>query len=412
MVEALRAGIPVSTVYIASRLEADDRTREIISAAGNSNYPLLEVSRAELDRLTDGSVHQGVAIQVPPYAYADDDDLLDAAAETDRPALIVALDGVTDPRNLGAVLRSAGAFGAHGVLVPERRAAGVTASAWKVSAGAAARVPVARVTNLVRTLQGLKAAGVFVVGLDGGGDVSITDLPYATDPLVLVVGSEGKGLSRLVREQCDAIASIPIASAVESLNAGVAAGIALYEVARQRASDRRRGPARRHRPVGAGGQPMHLSSGSTARDHVGVRDLAGLHAEDRLLVGTRRQDVLHVALRGLLHGHVAALLLGQVPAVVQQLVVDLRGLELAAQVARDAADGRLEDLGQPVVRDERLVLALPVGRGAVLVEVVEQPAGLVLLHVEAGQAHEPAGVVPGVDDLRLDHARWCRRRRS
>ena len=236
VVEALRAGIPVSTVYIASRLEGDDRTREIISAAGNSNYPLLEVSRAELDRLTDGSVHQGVAIQVPPYAYADDDDLLDAAAETDRPALIVALDGVTDPRNLGAVLRSAGAFGAHGVLVPERRAAGVTASAWKVSAGAAARVPVARVTNLVRTLQGLKAAGVFVVGLDGGGDVSITDLPYATDPLVLVVGSEGKGLSRLVREQCDAIASIPIASAVESLNAGVAAGIALFEVARQRAS--------------------------------------------------------------------------------------------------------------------------------------------------------------------------------
>ena len=114
------------------------------------------------------------------------------------------------------------------------RAAGVTASAWKVSAGAAARVPVARVTNLVRTLQGLKAAGVFVVGLDGGGDVTITDLPYATDPLVLVVGSEGKGLSRLVREQCDAIASIPIASAVESLNAGVAAGIALYEINRQR----------------------------------------------------------------------------------------------------------------------------------------------------------------------------------
>jgi len=201
VVEALRAGIPVSTVYIASRLEADDRTREIISVAGNS----------------------------------DDDDLLDAAAESDRPALIVALDGVTDPRNLGAVLRSAGAFGAHGVLVPERRAAGVTASAWKVSAGAAARVPVARVTNLVRTLQGLKSAGVFVVGLDGGGDVSITDLPYATDPLVLVVGSEGKGLSRLVREQCDAIASIPITSAVESLNAGVAAGIALFEVSRQRA---------------------------------------------------------------------------------------------------------------------------------------------------------------------------------
>lgn len=235
VVEALRAGIPVSTVYIASRLEADDRTREIISTAGNENYPMLEVSRLELDRLTDGSVHQGVAIQVPPYAYADDEDLLDIAAAAGEAPLIVALDGVTDPRNLGAVLRSAGAFGAHGVLVPERRAAGVTASAWKVSAGAAARVPVARVTNLTRTLQAYKQAGAFVVGLDGGGDVAIADLPYATDPLVLVVGSEGKGLSRLVREQCDAIASIPIASAVESLNAGVAAGIALYEVSRQRA---------------------------------------------------------------------------------------------------------------------------------------------------------------------------------
>ncbi|MGN8245079.1 23S rRNA (guanosine(2251)-2'-O)-methyltransferase RlmB [Cellulomonas soli] len=234
VVEALRAGIPVSTVYLAARLEADERTKEIITTAADAGYPLLEVSRAELDRLTDGSVHQGVAIQVPPYAYADDEDLLDAAEATGRPALVVALDGVTDPRNLGAVLRSAGAFGAHGVLVPERRAAGVTASAWKVSAGAAARVPVARVTNLVRTLQAYKKAGLFVVGLDGGGDVAVADLPYVGDPLVLVVGSEGKGLSRLVREECDAIASIPIGSAVESLNAGVAAGIALYEVARQR----------------------------------------------------------------------------------------------------------------------------------------------------------------------------------
>jgi 23S rRNA (guanosine2251-2'-O)-methyltransferase len=184
--------------------------------------------------MTDGSVHQGVAIQVPPYEYRDVEDLLDVAAASDRAPLIVALDGVTDPRNLGAVLRSAGAFGAHGVLVPERRSAGVTASAWKVSAGAAARVPVARATNLVRALERLHEAGCFIVGLDGGGDVTVQDLPYSADPLVLVVGSEGKGLSRLVREHCDAIASIPIAGEVESLNAGVAAGIALYEVARQR----------------------------------------------------------------------------------------------------------------------------------------------------------------------------------
>jgi 23S rRNA (guanosine2251-2'-O)-methyltransferase len=234
VLEALRAGIPVSAVYIATRLEADDRTREILKISADAGYPLLEVTKPELDRMTDGSIHQGVAVQVPPYEYGDVEDLLDIAAASDRAPLIVALDGVTDPRNLGAVLRSAGAFGAHGVLVPERRAAGVTASAWKVSAGAAARVPVARATNLVRALERLHEAGCYVVGLDGGGDVSVADLPYSTDPLVLVVGSEGKGLSRLVREHCDAIASIPIASAVESLNAGVAAGIALYEVARQR----------------------------------------------------------------------------------------------------------------------------------------------------------------------------------
>jgi 23S rRNA (guanosine2251-2'-O)-methyltransferase len=141
---------------------------------------------------------------------------------------------VTDPRNLGAVLRSTAAFGGHGVVVPARRAAGVTATAWKVSAGAAARVPVARATHLTRALQSYREAGFFVVGLDGGGTTSVADLDVSSGPLVLVVGSEGKGLSRLVRETCDVIASIPIAASMESLNAGVATGIALYEVARLR----------------------------------------------------------------------------------------------------------------------------------------------------------------------------------
>jgi len=235
VVEALRAGVPVSAVYLASHIEHDDRTREILAAVNEGRLPLLEVGRGELDRMTDGAVHQGVAIQVPAYVYAEPEDLLDAAEASGRPALIIALDGVTDPRNLGAVLRSAGAFGAHGVLLPERRSAGVTASAWKVSAGAAARVRVARATNLARTIGEYRQAGVFVVGLDGHGDASVSDLPFATDPVLLVVGSEDKGLSRLVREQCDAVAAIPIASSVESLNAGVAAGIALYEVARRRA---------------------------------------------------------------------------------------------------------------------------------------------------------------------------------
>lgn len=234
VVEALRAGVPASSVSVATRIDADDRVREILRTAAARGLPLLEVTKPELDRLTGGAVHQGVVLQVPPYEYLDVQDLLDAAHAAGHVPLVVALDGVTDPRNLGAVLRSAGAFGADGVLVPERRAAGVSAAAWKVSAGAAARVPVARATNLVRALTTLKEAGCFVVGLDGEGPGEIGTLELATSPLVLVAGSEGKGLSRLVRETCDLVVAIPIASAVESLNAAVATGIALYEVARLR----------------------------------------------------------------------------------------------------------------------------------------------------------------------------------
>jgi 23S rRNA (guanosine2251-2'-O)-methyltransferase len=206
----------------------------VVRTATALGAPLIDVSRSDLDHLTDDAVHQGVAIEVPAYSYRDVPDLLARAERANHPALLVALDGVTDPHNLGAVLRSSGAFGADGVIVPERRSAGVTAAAWKVSAGAAARVPVARVTNLVRALKDLKEAGCFVVGLDGGGPVSVGDLELATEPLVLVTGSEGKGLSRLVRETCDVVASIPIGASVESLNAAVATGIALYEVARHR----------------------------------------------------------------------------------------------------------------------------------------------------------------------------------
>jgi 23S rRNA (guanosine2251-2'-O)-methyltransferase len=235
VVEALRAGVPAKALYVASRIESDDRVREALKAAADLHLPLLEVSRLDLDRITGGGVHQGLALQVPAYRYAQPMDLLVAAQRTGRPALLVALDGVTDPRNVGAVVRSVAAFGGHGVIVPERRAAGMTASAWKVSAGAAARIPVARATNLTRTLQELQTAGCFVAGLAAGGELDLPLLDAATDPLVLVVGSEGKGLSRLVRQTCDVVLSIPMAGAMESLNAGVAAGVALYEVARRRA---------------------------------------------------------------------------------------------------------------------------------------------------------------------------------
>jgi 23S rRNA (guanosine2251-2'-O)-methyltransferase len=148
--------------------------------------------------------------------------------------LFIALDGVTDPQNLGAVIRSAAAFGANGVILPERRSASVTAAAWKVSAGAAAHMPVARVVNLTKALESLKEHGYYTVGLDGGGDALVGETGFESDPLVVVLGSEGKGLSRLVREACDSIAGIPITNMVESLNASVAAGISLYAVARAR----------------------------------------------------------------------------------------------------------------------------------------------------------------------------------
>jgi 23S rRNA (guanosine2251-2'-O)-methyltransferase len=180
-------------------------------------------------------VHQGLAAKIPAYEYAHPDDLLDRAAEQGEPPLIVALDSVTDPRNLGAVVRSASGFGAHGVLIPERRAAGMTASAWKTSAGAAARIPVAQAVNLVRQLKAYQEAGCMVVGLAADGDVSLPDLELGDGPLVLVVGSESAGLSRLVSDTCDQLVSIPMAGKLESLNAGVAASVALYAVARSRA---------------------------------------------------------------------------------------------------------------------------------------------------------------------------------
>ncbi|GAA3610034.1 23S rRNA (guanosine(2251)-2'-O)-methyltransferase RlmB [Microlunatus ginsengisoli] len=234
VLEAMTAGVPIKTAYVAEGAERDDRLRDILKLAAEGRTPLLEVTRAELDRMTGGAVHQGVALRLEDYEYAHPDDLLAAALAADGEPLIVALDSVTDPRNLGAIIRSAAAFGAHGVLIPERRSAGMTAAAWKTSAGAAARLPVARATNLNRTLTSYADAGLFLVGLDGRSDVDIADLAEASGPLVLVVGSEGAGLSRLVRERCDTLAAIPMAGEVESLNAGVAAGIALYEIARRR----------------------------------------------------------------------------------------------------------------------------------------------------------------------------------
>ncbi len=234
VVEAVASGIPYSRVFLVAALANDERVARVIAAASESGAPLIEVTRQELDKMTDGAVHQGVAIEVPPHEYVDLEDLVDAAHDNDHLGLIVALDSVTDPHNLGAVMRSASAFRADGVLIPERRSASVNATVWKVSAGAAARVPVARETNLVRALEQLKDQGYFVVGLDGEAETTIDKVDLADVPLVIVTGSEGKGLARLVRDTCDVIASIPIASEMESLNAAVATGISLYQIDQRR----------------------------------------------------------------------------------------------------------------------------------------------------------------------------------
>ena len=233
VVEALRAGVPATALYVARGIDLDDRTREAVRLAGNKGIAILEVTKPELDRMCNRALHQGLGLQVPPYNYEPLEDLIRVANEG-APGLLVALDGVTDPRNLGAIVRSAAAFGAHGVFLPERRAAGMTATAWRASAGAAARTPIARVTNLTRALKECQEAGYLVVGLDADGELELGDLAAAVDPVVVVVGSEGRGLSRLVSETCDLRVSIPMANAVESLNASVAAAVTLAEVARRR----------------------------------------------------------------------------------------------------------------------------------------------------------------------------------
>jgi len=233
VVEALRAAVPATALYVAQGIDIDDRINEIIRTAGDRGLPILEIGRNELDRMTGGVLHQGIGLQVPPFAYENFDDLVAASLEQTAP-LLVALDGVTDPRNVGAVIRSVAAFGGHGVFMTERRAAGITATAWRTSAGAAARVPVSQVVNLTRAIKTAQQAGFTAIGLDADGETDLYNLEAAIGPLLVVVGSEGRGLSRLVGETCDLRVSIPMASDVESLNASVAAAVTLAEVSRRR----------------------------------------------------------------------------------------------------------------------------------------------------------------------------------
>lgn len=243
--EALAAGRPLERLLVV-RGRGGGRVERLLAAARSRGVPVRFISRAEAERLAGTAHHQGVVAVSGAKTYADLDDLLKAVSRPARhwyfggparpaggPALFVVLDGVEDPQNLGAIIRTAHCAGADGLILPERRAAGVTPAAAKVAAGAAEHLPVARVTNLARALERLKAAGCWIVGLDPQARQRFTDVDL-TVACALVLGSEGRGLHQLVREKCDFLVSIPVAGAVGSLNVSVAAGIVLYEALRQR----------------------------------------------------------------------------------------------------------------------------------------------------------------------------------
>ncbi|MFM7859958.1 MAG: 23S rRNA (guanosine(2251)-2'-O)-methyltransferase RlmB [Candidatus Nanopelagicaceae bacterium] len=225
VLEALRADVPSTELIIARSIDIDDRIEESLKIALKKSLPIREVHRADVEKISMNS--QGIALAIKPYQYSSLQEILQRAG---HPGLIVALDGVTDPRNLGAIIRSAAAFGVSGVIIPERRSAAMTAAAWKTSAGAAARMPVAQVTNLNRAIEEVQEQGYFVVGLDGEATELISEMKVATEPIMIIVGSEGKGLSRLTSEKCDLVVKIPMRSTTESLNASVATSIALYAV--------------------------------------------------------------------------------------------------------------------------------------------------------------------------------------
>ena len=231
VVEALRAGLPAKELVVAIGVDIDERLEESVKLAQKMGLGIREVERRQIENMTGIANHQGIALVAKPFQYSSQKEIFARAKE---PALFVEVDGVPDPRNIGAIARSAAAFGADGLLIPERRNAPLTAAAWKSSAGAAARLPIAQVTNLVRSMQDAKEFGCFIVGLDGDADTAVEEIEIADQPIYMVVGSEGLGLSRLVRENCDLLIKIPMSNTVESLNASVAMSIALYAVDRKR----------------------------------------------------------------------------------------------------------------------------------------------------------------------------------
>lgn len=233
--ETLRAGRrQVFQVLLAAGVRPTGIVRQILTLAEQAGAPVQTVGRRALDKLGGEANHQGLAAEVSCYPYVDLVDLLAFSAQTDDPPLLLVLDHLQDPQNLGSLLRSGEAAGIHGAVIPRRRAAGVTPAAVRASAGAAEHVRVAQVPNLVRALESMKTAGIWLAGLETLPDAKLYTQADLNGPLALVVGGEGQGIGRLVRETCDFLIHLPMQGQVESLNAAVTGAIALYEVRRQR----------------------------------------------------------------------------------------------------------------------------------------------------------------------------------
>ena len=231
VLEAFRSGKCVDKLFILDGCQ-DGPVRTIAREARKTDTIINYVSKERLDQLSETRAHQGVIAQVAAYEYSTVDEILARAEEKGEPPFLILLDNVEDPHNLGAIIRTANLAGAHGVIVPKRRAVGLTSTVAKTSAGAINYTPVAKVTNIVRTIEELKEKGIWFVCADMGGE-TMYDLDL-TGPMGLVIGNEGEGVSRLVREACDFTASIPMKGDIDSLNASVAAGVLAYEIVRQR----------------------------------------------------------------------------------------------------------------------------------------------------------------------------------
>ncbi len=230
VMEALKSGRGITKLMVLR--DAEGSVKKILGMAHDKNIPVQTVERAVLDRAAYGGPHQGVVAHVSDYEYSEVSDILELADERNEPPFIIILDGIEDPHNLGAIIRTADAAGAHGIIIPKRRAAAVTATAEKAAAGAASYVHVARVTNISQTIEDLKKEGVWIAAVDMDGDI-YTEADF-TGPIAFVTGSEGSGISRLVKEKCDFCVSIPMKGGVNSLNASNAAAILMYEAVRQR----------------------------------------------------------------------------------------------------------------------------------------------------------------------------------